>query len=178
LVELKANALGSPTANPGQSPPIPDPHWQLLPAALRERWSKQQSPSDSEAGRNLFATEISLTRQMHGAGVPFMTGTDSANPFVFPGYSLHEELKLFVSAGFTPMEALQAATINPARYLGREADLGTIEMGKLADFVILDANPLEDISNTQKIWAVVANGRYLSRSDLDALLAGVEKAVH
>jgi Amidohydrolase family len=178
LVELKANALGGPTSSPGQSPSMPDPRWRFLPAALRERWSKEQSPSDSEAGRNLFATEISLTRQMHKAGVPFMTGTDSANPLVLPGFGLHEELKLFVSAGFTPMEALQAATINPARYVGREADLGTIEPSKLADFVLLDANPLEDISNTQKIWAVVVNGRYLSRSDLDAMLAGVEKAVH
>jgi hypothetical protein len=176
LAELKANAFGNSGA--GQAPGTPDPHWRFLPASLRERWSKEQRGGDSEAGQKLFTTEISLTRQMHEAGVPFMTGTDTANPFVLPGYSLHEELKLFVSDGFSPMEALQAATINPVRYLGKTVDLGTIETGKLADFVLLDANPLEDISNTQRIWAVVANGRYLSRSDLDTLLAGVEKAAN
>jgi imidazolonepropionase-like amidohydrolase len=74
------------------------------------------------------------------------------------------------------MEALQAATLNPARYLGREKDLGTIETGKLADLVLLDANPLDDISNTQKIRAVIADGHYLSREKLDAMLAGVKVA--
>ncbi len=89
---------------------------------------------------------------------------------------MHDELKLLVSAGFSPMEALQAATLNPARYLGREKDLGTIETGKLADLVLLDANPLDDISNTQKIRAVIMNGRYLNRETLDAMLAGVQAA--
>ena len=89
---------------------------------------------------------------MHAAGVDFMAGTDSPNPSIVPGFSLHEELKLFVSSGFTPMEAIQAATRNPTRYLHRESDSGTIEVGKSADMVLLDANPLEDISNTQSIW--------------------------
>src|ERR1700688_2574153 len=78
--------------------------------------------------------------------------------------------------GFTPMEALQTATLNPARFLGMEDKLGTIEKGKLADLVLLDANPLDDIRNTQKIAAVIVNGRYLSRGDLDKLLVGVEAA--
>ena len=73
------------------------------------------------------------------------------------------------------MEALQTATLNPARFLGRESELGTVEKGKLADLVLLDANPLEDIRNTQKIAGVVANGRYFSRAELDTLLAAVEK---
>jgi imidazolonepropionase-like amidohydrolase len=74
------------------------------------------------------------------------------------------------------LEALQTATINPARFLGMEDKLGTIEQEKLADLVLLDANPLDDIRNTQKIAAVVVNGRYLSRDELDKMLAGVEKA--
>jgi imidazolonepropionase-like amidohydrolase len=74
------------------------------------------------------------------------------------------------------MEALQTATLNPAKFLGMEDRLGTIEKGKLADLVLLDANPLDDIRNTQKIAAVIVNGRYLSRHDLDQMLAGVEKA--
>jgi imidazolonepropionase-like amidohydrolase len=89
---------------------------------------------------------------------------------------LHEELQRFVAAGFTPMEALQTATLNPAKFLGMEDRLGTVEKGKLADLVLLDANPLEDIRNTQKIEGVVVNGRYLSRGELDKMLARVEEA--
>jgi imidazolonepropionase-like amidohydrolase len=74
------------------------------------------------------------------------------------------------------MEALQTATLNPAKFLGRENELGTIEKSKVADLVLLDANPLDDIRNTQKVAGVVANGRYFSRTDLDKLLAGVERA--
>jgi imidazolonepropionase-like amidohydrolase len=85
-------------------------------------------------------------------------------------------LERFVAAGFTPLEALQTATLNPAKFLGMEDRLGSIEKGKLADVVLLDANPLEDIRNTQKIAGVVVNGRYLSRADLDKMLAGVEQA--
>jgi imidazolonepropionase-like amidohydrolase len=95
---------------------------------------------------------------------------------VFPGFSLHQELQRFIAAGFTPLESLQTATLNPAKFLGMQDRLGSIEKGKLADLVLLDANPLEDIRNTQKIAGVVVNGRYLSRADLDKMLAGVEAA--
>jgi imidazolonepropionase-like amidohydrolase len=120
--------------------------------------------------------EIVDGTEMHEAGVQFMAGTDSANTFTLPGFALHEELELLVEAGFTPMEAIQAATLNPAKYLGREKELGTIESGKLADLVLLDANPLVDIRNSQKIRAVVVNGRYLSRADLDSMLSRAEAA--
>jgi imidazolonepropionase-like amidohydrolase len=121
--------------------------------------------------------ELEVVNAMHRAGIPFLAGTDTpAGVYVFPGFSLHEELQRFVAAGFTPMEALQTATLNPAKFLGVEDRLGTIEKGKLADLVLLDANPLDDIRNTQKIAAVIVNGRYLSREDLDKRLAGVEKA--
>ena len=103
-----------------------------------------------------------------------MAGTDSACQGGLPGFSLHEELRLMVESGFTPLEALQTATINPAKFMLREKDLGTIEKGKLADFILLDANPLSDISNTRKIDGVVVNGRYLSRKALDEMLSEVE----
>jgi imidazolonepropionase-like amidohydrolase len=132
--------------------------------------------TDDLATRKRFvAKELEVVNAMHHAGIPFLAGTDTpAGVYVFPGFSLHEELQRFVVAGFTPMEALQTATLNPAKFLGMEDRLGTIEKGKLADLVLLDANPLDDIRNTQKIAAVVVNGRYLSRADLDKMLAGVE----
>jgi imidazolonepropionase-like amidohydrolase len=113
---------------------------------------------------------------MQRAGVGLLAGTDTHNPYVLPGFSLHDELALLVEAGLSPLEALQAATLNPARFLKMTDSLGTIAPGKLADFVLLDANPLADIHNTTKIRAVVANGRYLDRAALDAVLAGVERA--
>ena len=134
--------------------------------------------TDDLATRKRFiAKELEVVNAMHKAGIPFLAGTDTPpGVYVFPGFSLHEELQRFVAAGFTPLEALQTATLNPAKFLGMEDRLGAIEKGKLADMVLLDANPLEDISNTQKIAGVIVNGRYLSRSDLDKMLAGVEKA--
>ncbi len=127
--------------------------------------------------KRFVAKELEVVKAMHDAGIPFLAGTDTASGvYVFPGFSLHEELQRFVAAGFTPMEALQTATLNPAKFLGMDDRLGTIEKGKAADLVLLDANPLDDIRNTQKIAAVVANGRYFSRADLDKMLAGVESA--
>jgi len=134
--------------------------------------------TDDLATRKRFVEkELEVVNAMHRAGVPFLAGTDTPpGVYIFPGFSLHEELQRFVAAGFTPLEALQTATLNPAKFLGMEDRLGTIEKGKLADMVLLDANPLDDVANTQKIAGVVANGRYLSRADLDKMLAQVQDA--
>ena len=103
-----------------------------------------------------------------------MAGTDTTAPFVFPGSSLHEELALLVRAGLTPMQALQAATRLPAEFLGKLQTQGTIEQGKVADLLLLDANPLDDIQNTQKIRAVILRGKLLDRNSLDELLTKEE----
>jgi imidazolonepropionase-like amidohydrolase len=95
------------------------------------------------------------------------------NPYCFPGFSLHDELELLVRAGLTPMAALQAATLNPARFLGKEKDLGTVEQGKIADLVLLDENPLADITNTKKINAVVVRGKLFPKTELQQMLAAV-----
>jgi imidazolonepropionase-like amidohydrolase len=113
---------------------------------------------------------------MHRSGVQLLAGTDTIGIYIVPGFSLHEELALLVKAGLTPMEALQTATINPAEYLGIQDSLGTIEENKIADLVLLDANPLKNINNTQKINAVIINGKFFSRTDLDKMLAQVEMA--
>ena len=119
----------------------------------------------------LLARYKKLVGDMRKAGVEFLAGTDASgwNP-VLPGFGLHEELALLVESGLTPMEALQSATRNPARYFKKLGEMGTIEAKKAADLVLLNADPLEDIHNTQKIEAVVMRGRYYSRKDLDAML--------
>jgi imidazolonepropionase-like amidohydrolase len=121
--------------------------------------------------------DLDMVRRLHEAGVPFLAGTDApAGIALIPGFTVHAELERFVAAGLTPLEALQTATINPAEFLGRMRDFGTIEKGKIADLVLLDSNPLEDIRSTRSIQAVVANGRYIDRRHLDGILDAVENA--
>jgi imidazolonepropionase-like amidohydrolase len=124
-----------------------------------------------------FARNLQMVGSLHHAGVPFMAGTDTApGVYIMPGFSLHDELANFVEAGFTPMESLQTATSNPAKFLGMEGSFGSIEPGKIADLVLLSANPLDDIRNTQKITAVLAGGRLFDRATLDQVLTEVETA--
>jgi imidazolonepropionase-like amidohydrolase len=162
-----------------------DPRAKYVPAYWKDvTWKKfadqvmHEFNTDDLATRLRFVgKELEVVNAMHRAGVPFLAGTDTPpGVYIFPGFSLHEELQRFVAAGFTPMEALQTATLNPAKFLGMEDRLGTIEKGKFADLVLLDENPLDDIRTTQKIAGVVVNGRYLSRKDLDQMLVRVEEA--
>jgi len=162
-----------------------DPLTRYAPAAWKDRtWPmftrdilKDMDTDPLPVRKQFVQMELDMTLAMFRAGVPFMAGTDTAaGVHVFPGFSLHQELALFVRAGLTPMQALQTATLNPARFMGRLAELGTVQKGKLADLVLLDANPLDDIANTRRIRAVVLAGRYFDRSDLDRMLKGVERA--
>ena len=122
----------------------------------------------------MYQYHLRLVRTMQRAGVKMLAGTDTS----FFGSAVHDELVEMVKAGLTPMQALQTATNNAADYLGKVDTMGTVEKGKSADLVLLDANPLEAISNTQKISAVVLNGQLLDRKALDRLLAHVESAAH
>jgi imidazolonepropionase-like amidohydrolase len=136
--------------------------------------------NDDLAIRKKFVEkELEVVHLMSQKGVRFLAGTDTpAGVYIFPGFSLHEELQRFVAAGFSPLQALQAATVNAARFFAAEDRFGTAETGKSADLVLLRGNPLEDIRHTQEIAGVVVNGRYFSRKELDAMLAGVEAAAH
>ena len=160
-----------------------DPDAKYAPKFWREKsWPRftasiiKDLDTDPLAVREKFVQhELDIVKKLQKAGVPFLAGTDTAAGVdVLPGFSLHHELERFVAAGFTPMEALQTATINPAKFLNKVGDFGTIEKGKVADLVLLNANPLDDIRNTQKIEAVIVSGRYFSRANLDKMLNGVE----
>ena len=150
-----------------------DPRLKYISGPEKILWKEQTGKSfrngDSAYIYNVFA-QVALMKK---AGIKFLAGTDVDNHYLYPGFSLHDELALFVRAGFSPMEALQAATINPATFLGTIDSLGTIKKGKIADMVLLDANPLTDIRSTQRIHAVFLNGKYLSKEELKAMLNNV-----
>jgi hypothetical protein len=159
-----------------------DARLKYMPPQVRSEWEhfrngsrmKGHASYDPALGRKVFQKELEIVGAMQRAGVEILAGTDTINPYCYPGFSLHDELGLLVQSGLSPMEALQAATLNAARFMGREKELGSVEPGKLADLVLLDANPLQDIHNTTKIRAVFANGHLFDRSALDKLLHDTE----
>jgi len=160
-----------------------DPRQAYIDRQSRDRWRDRIQPMTQRwsaveyaMARSLFAAEEHIVGGMFRAGVPLMAGTDAMNPFCFPGFSLHDELELLVESGLTPLAALQAATLSPARFLGRSAELGTIEPGKIASLVLLRADPLADIHNTTQIEAVWSRGRYFNQSALAEMLEKAKQA--
>jgi len=121
--------------------------------------------------RRVVTFNAELVRAFDAAGIPVLTGTDSPVPGVAPGFSLHDEFDALSRAGLSNLRILEATTRLPAQWLGTLNDRGTVESGKRADLVLLDANPLDDIANTRRIAAVIFNGRYLSRAELDQRMA-------
>jgi len=162
-----------------------DPDLPYAPASWKTKsWPKftasiiKDLDTDPLAVRQKFVDhELAIVKRLHARGVPFLAGTDTpAGVDVIPGPSLHHELQRFVDAGLSPLAALQTATINPARFFDRTADLGTIDHGKLADLVVLDRNPLDDIANTRAIADVIADGQLYTRAELDGILRQVADA--
>jgi len=144
---------------------------RYVPEAYRTEWTRLQPPSvDFETIS--FETGVELVGLLHAHGVSILAGTDVVKPFFVPGFSLHDELRLLVDAGLSELEAIQAATRNAARFVGME-DVGTIELGMVADLILLDADPLENIENTRTIAAVVSRGRLIERSALQHVLSEI-----
>jgi len=140
-----------------------------MPEPLKKYWLKYRadrmktalSPETLDLRKREFQKYKELTGILYRAGVPLLAGTDTPEPFCPPGFSLHQELELLVESGVPPAAALQAATINVARVLHAEGKLGSIEPGKLADIVVLDADPLASIQNSRKIFKVIKGGKVL-----------------
>jgi hypothetical protein len=161
-----------------------DSRSKYIPRARWKSWNEEadtmvkQDPSAEgrKAMRDFYTKGLEITGMAHRAGVKVMFGTDSAGSYIFPGFAVHDELQELVKAGLTPAEALKAATWGGAEFLRRTSESGSVETGKLADLVLLDANPLNDIRNTETIAAVVLNGHYMDRSALDQLLRAAEEA--
>ena len=142
-----------------------DPRLQYIPAFFKDGWNpandfrfRAVTPAGWAARKRVFDEQLQILRILHDAGAKFLAGTDLSNPYLYPGFSLYDELAYFTKNGFSNLEALQTATINPAKFLHGTDSLGTVAAGKLADLVVLDANPLADIGNVARVHAVIANG--------------------
>jgi imidazolonepropionase-like amidohydrolase len=158
-----------------------DPRMRYMPRMFAMQWNphndfrfRMLTPQDWSNRHALYARQMEVARLLHENGVRFLAGTDLSNPYTFPGFSLHEELRRLTEAGLTPLQALQAATIEPARFLKMTDSLGTVAPGKTADLVVLDADPLADIANVGRISAVIANGRLIDAAERERILRAAE----
>ena len=144
-----------------------------LPTQIKEKWIKEISDTDTIVDKNSLRYSKWLEEasgKLHKKNVPFMAGTDTPIGYLIPGRSLHIELEVMVESGFSNLEAIRTATINPATFFGLENKVGRIKNGYQADLVILNSNPLENIRNTQDIYTVIKNGHILTRKSLDSLM--------
>jgi imidazolonepropionase-like amidohydrolase len=153
-----------------------DPRLAYVWSEQKKSWDQTPPAAAASTCEANYQQLESFVRTLHAAHTKFLVGTDLGNPYIFPGFSVHDEMALLVNAGLTPLEALQAATINPARYLQRELTAGTVTPGRSADLVVLDENPLADIRNISHINSVVSRGQLFNRAALDKMLEGARAA--
>ncbi|MGA2183558.1 MAG: amidohydrolase family protein [Bryobacteraceae bacterium] len=150
-----------------------------IPQAVRADWPAPPGaamlPDTVALIQRVWDLYLAMVGRMQADGVPLLAGTDTGDPWSYPGAELHQELELLVKAGLTPAQALRTATINAAKFLDADDSFGSVQPGRLADLVLLSADPLADIRNTRRIDGVFAGGVYLSRQKLDALVAALPK---
>ncbi len=160
-----------------------DPRMRYIPPMMASGWNprsdfrfRSMTAQNWATRRAVFTKQLEIVTLLHREGVRFLAGTDLSNPYIYPGFSLHDELASLVAAGFSPLEALRSATIDAARFLGAADSLGSVAMGKRADLLLLDADPLADIRNTTRIAVVVAAGRVYDSAARERMLADEQKA--
>jgi imidazolonepropionase-like amidohydrolase len=159
--------------------PEEDSRLKYVIRPIRNEWAAMLPEFRKSASlwHRIFLLKLEMVRAMHAQRVRFLIGTDTPSySGTIAGFALHDELRLFVRAGFTPAEALKAATSDAAEFMGKQKDFGSVAKGKIADLVLLNADPLTDIHNTTRISAVFLGGKEFDRAALDALLKRAEEA--
>jgi hypothetical protein len=176
IVQTSLGPLRSPlTANDTMHAYFTDSMRVLLPLIMP--YPPSPTTAQTDAGRRLLELRLALVGELHRAGVPILAGTDAPLPPSYPGRGVHDELALLVRAGLTPMAALRTATWEPARYLAATDSLGRVAAGMVADLVVLDADPRDDIANTRRIHLVIARGRVYDAAARRAMYAQAKREV-
>jgi imidazolonepropionase-like amidohydrolase len=139
--------------------------------------TKYRTPAYTEWVKVRYAKLLQQIPRQQKLGVQLLAGTDLTIPFIYPGSSVHEEVRLMASAGLTNLQALQAATTHPVNFFGLQKSLGSVEAGKRAEFVLLDGNPLVDLNNLDHIQAVITHGKILRKPELAAMATNAANAV-
>lgn len=161
---------------------LDDPRMKYMGALFRGMWNPKNDFRFKNWTNDIFAfyreeykIKLVILRELHNAGIKLLAGTDFPNPHCYPGFGIHDELALLVEAGLTPAESLSTATYNPAVYFNIEDRYGSVAENKIADLLILNANPLENISNSKKIFAVILHGKLINKEEITNLLKKAEK---
>jgi imidazolonepropionase-like amidohydrolase len=186
----RQNAWQSPTLTVNRVLSVPpatfanDPRLKYIPQYVQDSWvafvnrAAPQTPEQIAQQAAYLEFRLDMVGRMAAAGVGILGGSDTPNPYVFPGFAAHDELALLVEAGLSPMGALLTMTGDAARFLRREADIGTVRMGRYADLIVLDADPLADIRNTQRIHAICVRGRMITAAEREQMLADIEASAN
>jgi cytosine/adenosine deaminase-related metal-dependent hydrolase len=158
------------------------PEMRYAPPAALEKWTRELTTGElarepAEGKRRFVELRRAVLRGLHAAGARLLVGSDSPQLFMVSGFALHQEMEAMAEAGLPPLTILQAATRNPAEYLGEATEWGSVAPGQRADLLLLDANPLRDVKHTRAIAGVMTRGRWLPRAELDAKLEAVATAV-
>jgi imidazolonepropionase-like amidohydrolase len=155
---------------------IKDERLNYLPLEVTSSWKinndfrvKNRTAQQWKDAKTIYKNNVDQLRLINKNEIPILAGTDLGNPYCFPGSGLHDELELMTEAGLTPLQALQTATLNAAKYLNKTDSLGTISVNKYADILLLSENPLDNISNTKKIEGICVNGKFYNKKDLESL---------
>ncbi len=158
-----------------------DPNLRYVAPEARAMWMelteayKQRAPEDTKAAyRDLYDQQLKLVKLLKEEGVKMLAGSDMTGIYCIPGFSLHQEFRELSKAGLSPLEILQMTTLSGAEFLNRASTMGTVEEGKNADLVVLDANPIENGENLEKIHAVILKGRYFPKPELEGMKSDVE----
>jgi imidazolonepropionase-like amidohydrolase len=148
------------------------PEMRYMPREVRDQWVRAKNEYgvrpdfQPPAARRLVELRRRLTKQLHDAGAPLALGSDAPQFFNVPGFSIHHEMAMMVASGLTPFEVLVTGTRNPARYFGTPEEFGTVEVGRRADLILLEADPLQDIGNVRQRAGVMVRGRWLPESTI------------
>jgi hypothetical protein len=177
LIRLKTSLLGdSPVFTQDPNLRYVDPTTRALWAQLAQQYTANMPAGAAATFRDYYAVHVKVLQALRQQGAKLLAGSDQGGIWVIPGFSLHQEFAELAAAGFTPLEVLQMTTLNGARFLQREATMGTVEAGRNADLVLLEADPLADVANLSRIAGVLLRGKYFSKTALEALKEQVATA--